>query len=77
MSGKKIEQALKEHTGELMSTPGVVGTAQGLCDGKPCIKVYVTQKTPELEQRIQHILKGYPLLIEQSGTFRARPEKEQ
>jgi len=38
MASKTIEKVLKEHTEELMSIPGVVGTAQGLCDDKPCIK---------------------------------------
>ncbi len=29
---KTIEEVLKDHTEELMSLPGVVGTAQGLCN---------------------------------------------
>jgi PBP1b-binding outer membrane lipoprotein LpoB len=38
MPEKTIEAVLKEHTDTLMSLPGVVGTAQGECAGKPCIK---------------------------------------
>ena len=38
MPSKTIEEVLKEHTDELMSIPGVVGTAEGLCYGNPCIK---------------------------------------
>jgi hypothetical protein len=49
---KTIEELLKAHTNNLMSIPGVVGTAQGLCSGQPCIKVFVDRKTPRLEQRI-------------------------
>lgn len=41
---KTIEEVLKEHTEELMSLPGVVGTAQGLYNNKPCLKVYVIEK---------------------------------
>jgi hypothetical protein len=44
MPGKKIEEVLKEHTPQLMAPPGVVGTAQGLCDGQPCIKVFAVEK---------------------------------
>ena len=71
-----IEEVLKEHTDELMSIPGVVGTAQGLCDGKPCIKVYVIKKTPELEQKIPDILEGYPVVAQETGEFRALPQKQ-
>jgi hypothetical protein len=77
MPGKKIEEVLKEHTPELMSTPGVVGTAQGLCDGQPCIKVFAVEKTPDLEERIPDTLEGYPVVIEETGKFRALPRKSE
>ena len=76
MPGKKIEEVLKEHTPELMSTPGVVGTAQGLCEGQPCIKVFAVEKTWNLEQKIPHTLEGYPVVIEETGKFRALPERK-
>jgi len=75
MVGKSIGEALKEHTHRLMSLPGVVGTAQGLCKGKPCIKVFVIKKTSELEQKISEILDSYPVSIEETGKIRALPEK--
>jgi hypothetical protein len=65
---------LKEHTKELMSVPGVVGTAQGLYSGKPCIKLHVLKKTPELHQKVPHILEGYPVIIEETGEIRALPK---
>ncbi len=76
MPGKKIEEVLKEHTPALMSTPGVVGTAQGLCDGQPCIKVFAAEKTRDLEEKIPESLEGYPVMIEETGRFRALPEKK-
>lgn len=69
-----IEAALKKHTEALMSLPGVVGTAQGLCEGRDCIKVFVRQRMPELERRIPAVLDGYPVSIEETGEFRAIPE---
>lgn len=75
MSAKTIEVVLKEHTNKLMAMPGVVGTAQGLCDDKPCIKVFVIEMTPELEQKIPKNLEGYPVDIEVTGEFRALPKK--
>ena len=74
MPSKTIEEVLKEHTDELMSIPGVVGTAEGLCDGSPCIKVFVIEITPELEQKILNILEGYPVEVEETGEFEALPE---
>jgi hypothetical protein len=69
-----IEAALKKHTEALMSLPGVVGTAQGLCEGRDCIKVFVRQRTPELEQRIPAVLEGYQVSIEESGEIRTLPK---
>lgn len=71
VSSKTIEDVLKQHTDELMSIPGVIGTAQGVCDGKPCIKVYVKEKTPEIEQKIPGSIEGYPVSIEETGEIRA------
>lgn len=75
MASKTIEQVLKEHTEELMALPGVVGVAQSLCDERDCIKVYVANMTPELEQKIPKELDGYQVDIEVTGEFRALPEK--
>ncbi|MCX7771380.1 MAG: hypothetical protein N2202_09940 [Proteobacteria bacterium] len=71
LSSKPIEDVLKEHTDKLMSIPGVIGTAQGICDGKPCIKVYLREKTPALEQKIPDNIEGYPVSIEEIGEIRA------
>ncbi len=75
MSVKTIKEVLKEHTEELMSIPGVVGIGQGLCNGKPCIKVLVIEKTPELAQKIPDIIEGYQVVIEETGEIRALPKK--
>lgn len=73
MSSMTIEEALKTHTPELMSLPGVIGTGQGLCEGQPCVKVLVVEKTPELERAIHAILKGVPVTVQETGRIRARP----
>ncbi len=71
MQQKKIETVLKEHTDSLMALPGVVGTAQGECAGKPCIKVFVTKKTPELLKQIPSVIEGYPVAVQETGEIRA------
>ena len=68
---KPIEAVLREHTDRLMTLEGVVGTAQGLCDGKPCIKVMVVKKTPELLAQIPDLLEGYTVEVQETGIIRA------
>ena len=70
MPEKTIQDVLKEHTKELLTIPGVVGTAIGLCDKKPCIRVYVVKKTSEIDQKIPAILKGFPIEVEETGEFK-------
>ena len=66
MTVKTIVEVLKEHTEELMSIPGVVGIGQGLCNGKPCIKVLVIEPTLELAQKLPDNLEGYQVFSEPS-----------
>jgi len=74
VAGKSIDIVLQEHTDELRAIPGVVGTAQGLCKNKPCIIVFVTRKTAELEKKIPRKLDGHPVELEETGKVRALPE---
>jgi len=76
MPAKPIERVLSEHTDDLMSLPGVIGTAQGLRENKPCILVLVIKKTPELNQKIPNVLEGYPVVVEETGEIRALPEEQ-
>jgi hypothetical protein len=75
MAAETIEGVLKKQTKDLMSIPGVVGTGQGLCEGKPCIKVFIIQKTPDLDHKIPKTLEGYPVVIEETGEIKALPKK--
>jgi hypothetical protein len=76
MGEQTIEDVLAERTAELMSVPGVVGTAQGLCNDKPCIRVFVIKKTPEIDRDIPEILEGFKVVVEESGEIRALPEEQ-
>jgi hypothetical protein len=57
---------------EIMGQPGVVGTAVGLCDGGPCIKVYLANASPELRARIPATYRGFVVDPEVTGELRAR-----
>ena len=69
---KPIEAVLKEHTDRLMALPGVVGTGQGECAGKPCIKVFVVKETSELLGQIPSAIEGYTVEVVATGKIKAR-----
>ncbi|HTM06865.1 MAG TPA: hypothetical protein VL754_00605 [Verrucomicrobiae bacterium] len=70
MPADNIATVLRNHTDRLMAIPGVVGTAEGRCEGKPCIKIYVEKKTPEIERQIPPTIEGYPVVIQETGSIR-------
>lgn len=74
MPSRTIEDVLKEHVNNLMEISGVVGIGQGLCDGEPCIKVFLIKKTQKLEETIPREIDGYKVIIEETGRVRAYPE---
>jgi len=71
MSAKTIEAVLEEHTDRWMDVPGVVGTAIGESQGQPCIVVFVVEKSDELGRKIPASVEGHPVVVEQTGEFRA------
>ncbi len=72
MPQKTIAEVLKDHTASLMSLPGVVGTAEGECAGKPCISVFIMKKTPDLLKLIPSTIERYPVEVQETGEIRAR-----
>jgi hypothetical protein len=75
MTQRPIEQVLKSHTDSLMAIPGVVGTAIGEFEGKPCIKVLVVKKTKELDQKLPAVLEGYRVVVDETGEIKALDRK--
>ena len=76
MAKRTIEEVLEEYTEHWMSVAGVVGTAQGHDAGRPCIKVYVVARAPELDRKIPKVIEGYPVVMEATGKIRALPENQ-
>ena len=71
MPERTIEQVQEEHTDDWMAIPGVEGTAIGLYEGKPCIKIFTSKKPHEIRAKIPSTVEGYPVIIEETGAFRA------
>lgn len=71
MAAKTIQEVLEEHTDEWMSIPGVVGTAIGEVEGKPCIRILAAKKTEELTKQIPRDVEGFLVVISETGEIRA------
>lgn len=71
MDEKTIEQVQEKHTSQWMAIDGVEGTAIGLYKDKPCIKIFSSKKAQDLWGVIPSTVGGYPVIIEETGTFRA------
>ena len=69
-AARPLEEVLRANTDRFMGMPGVVGIAEGLCDGQPCIKVFIARKTPDLLKAIPASVEGYPVAVEETGEFR-------
>lgn len=64
-----IEQVLVRRTPELMRIVGVQGVGQGLCDGTPCLRVYVIDAAAA--ERLPAMLDGYRVSSVVTGVIRA------
>ena len=67
-----VTQVLARHTDRLMSLPGVIGTAEGECAGRPCILVLVERMTPSLRQAVPAELEGVRVEIRETGRVEAQ-----
>jgi hypothetical protein len=75
MSKKTIEQVQEEHTVQWMAIDGVEGTAIGLFESKPCIKVFVSVPADQIQAKIPSTVEDYQVIIEETGTFRALDQR--
>ena len=71
MPAKTIQEVLGEHTDEWMAIPGVVGVGIGQFEGRPCIKVFLAEKTEESAAKLPTAVEGHRVITEETGKFRA------
>jgi hypothetical protein len=64
----KLEAAQRKLTARVMGRPGVTGTAIGERGGKPCLKVYVSER--DVAKTLPRSVDGFKVLVEVTGTFR-------
>jgi hypothetical protein len=63
-----LESARKRLTDEVIARPGVTGTAIGEKGGKPCLKVYVSDR--KAAGSIPGKVGGFEVVVEDTGTIR-------
>jgi len=66
---RKLEAAHQKLTDRVMGWKGVSGTAIGEADGKPCLKVYLSDA--DVKKRIPRTVGGFPVVVEVTGSFKA------
>ncbi len=66
-----IAAIIDEHREALMQ-PGVTAIGESICDGTPCIRIYLEKADPELQRKLPAELSGVPVIVEVSGEVRAR-----
>ena len=69
-----IEQVKEKYESELMAIDGVVGVGIGECEGKPCMKVFLENDSPELKARIPKQLDGFKVDTEVTGPIEVLPK---
>jgi hypothetical protein len=71
MAQRSIEEVQKENAPGWLSIEGVVGTAIGSSESAKVIHVYVSERTPQIDEAIPDTVEGYPVVIIESGEMRA------
>jgi hypothetical protein len=64
----KLVAAQGKLTSRVLGRPGVTGTAIGERGGKPCLKVYVSER--DAGKTLPRTIDGFRVVIEVSGVFR-------
>jgi hypothetical protein len=67
-----IPAILEQHTLEWMMIPGVLGAAEVVYRGKPCIMVLVEKKTRALEKAFPERIHGFRLVLKEVGRVKRR-----
>jgi hypothetical protein len=71
MNVKSIAKAIEIHGPELMELNIVVGIGESLCNGQPCIRVYLAQADHQTLKEIPAELDGIIVIKEISGPIKA------
>ena len=68
MPHPSIADVLRLHSPRLLALPGVIGTAEGTYEGRPCVLVLMGPETSATRATIPTELEGIPLRFVETGT---------
>lgn len=71
---KEIAAAQVELEARVIDLPGVIGVGQGVCDGAPCLSVYVESSDSSVVAQIPAQIKGIEVKMEFSGPIQIQPK---
>jgi hypothetical protein len=71
MGNLSIKEVKAKYQDEIMKIPGVVGMGIGGTEEKMVLTIMVSKRTAEIETKLPLSLDNYPVVIEETGTFRA------
>jgi len=71
MAKISVNDVKKKYESKIMNIPGVVGIGVGKQDELDAITVLVVEKTPLIEKKVPQQLKGFPVIIQETGVIRA------
>jgi hypothetical protein len=69
-----LGKIIATHSNMIMGLNDVVGIGESLCDGNPCIRIFLARHNETTLAQIQEYLAGIPFAIEISGNFTASPK---
>ena len=70
MPNETIRRVIERHAQRIVSLPGVVGVAEGETNGRPCVTVYVAERTAAVLGQLPSDLEGWPVVVRESGEVR-------
>lgn len=67
MAQPTITDLIAEHAARLLNIKGVVGIAEGLLNGKPCVQLHLSIDDASVRAKLPTELDGYPVDIIVTG----------
>lgn len=69
---RPIQDVQDEHTPTWMAVDGVTGTGIGLCEGTPCIRIFLARESDAAREALPDTIEGHPVQVVVTGEFTPR-----
>ena len=72
MAQISVNDVKQKYQSKIMNIPGVVGIGVGKENESDAIMVLVVERTSVIEKKVPKQLKGFPVIIQETGVIRAQ-----